>query len=93
MTNDPTQYPVYNDSTRPPHPHTEAKLLRDLVSHQKGQIDSRQLKRYCQYLGLNENFFDPTDTKQIKIFKSKLNFICEEARKVIKALITKRLAL
>ncbi|MFH0784788.1 MAG: hypothetical protein V2B20_22925 [Pseudomonadota bacterium] len=89
-TNDLRDYPEFKIGDIKPHPRTETKLLRDFVSHQKNKISSSQLKLYCQYLGINEEFYNPTDTKHIQIVKSKLSFIREEARKIIDVSITRK---
>lgn len=84
-----TDYPEYKDPNVPPHPRTEAKLLRHFVSHQ-GQ-PRKELKNYCNYLGVAEGFFNPTNTDHINIVRQKLNFIKDEARRIIDASITRKI--
>ena len=63
--NNKALYPKYADSSKPPCPYTEAKLLRDWVSHQ-GQVGSSQLKNYCKYLGIDPPSFIIPRMKSLK---------------------------
>jgi hypothetical protein len=90
-TGDTLQYPKYFELSQPPDPRTESKLLRDLVSHQGGDI-RWQLKSYCRFLGRStEKFFDPTDPKDWIVLKQRFPVIEKVAREVIDAAITRRL--
>ena len=67
-----------------PHPRTEALLLRNLVSHGNTKtITSTQLKKYCQHLNTPENFYDPTNSKCVRILKKGVNLVKKEAHKII----------
>jgi hypothetical protein len=92
-TNNNMYYPAYTESQAnadiPPDTRTEAKLLRDFTSHGKENVNGSQLKYYCKYLKISEEFFDPTNNDHIRITKSKCNFIRNEARKIIDEFITK----
>lgn len=87
-TNNPTYYPVYLDISKSPHPRTESLLLRNLVSHGGKDITSSQLKNYCQFLGIPENFHNPINSKCIKVLKNRINIVEKEAHKVINEKIT-----
>lgn len=91
-TKNSPDYPEYKDSSQPPAPITECKLLRDLVSHQQHHITSPQVQNYCRFLGRStDKFFDPTDSKDWIIVKQRLNVVEKVAREVIDAAITRRL--
>lgn len=79
---DKYQYPDYHDSSSPPDPKTECKLLRHLVSHQ-GEMGSGQLKKYCKYIGCQEVFFDPGDKNYFSLIEGKIKLLTDEARKAI----------
>jgi hypothetical protein len=90
-TNDSKSYPVYdpNDFSQPPHHRTEAKLIRDWVSHQKKKVDRRQLQNYCKYMGLKEKkFFNPTDAIHQQIIPKLYQKVKNEAEKIIASSIT-----
>ncbi len=93
-TNKNKYYPKYTESQAnagiPPDPRTEAKLLRDFTTHGKQDVNRTQLKNYCKYLKIEEEFFDPTNNEHIRIAKSKCNFMRNEARKIIDEFITKK---
>lgn len=79
---DKSQYPEYNNSSRAPHPLTECKFVRHLVAH-AGDVSTKQLKRYCNYLGLPALMLDPTDISYMKVIKDKLNLLEKQAKNVI----------
>lgn len=88
---DQNDYPEYKDPKAPPHPRTEAKLLRHLASHGNTQtVTSKQLKLYCQHLGISEEFHNPTDADFIRVLRNRLSVVEREARKVIEASITRK---
>lgn len=89
-TNDQSVYPQYSSTHSPPHPRTEAKLLRDLASHGKKRMGSRQVQLYCQYLGISDESHDPTDSNFIQVLRNRLQVIQVEARKVIDDSITRK---
>lgn len=76
------QYPKYKDSSSAPHPLTECKFVRHLVAH-AGDVSGKQLKLYCNYLGLPERMLDPTDISYMELIKSKLNLLETQAKDVI----------
>jgi hypothetical protein len=82
-------YPTYTDSSIPPDPRTEARLLRNLVSHQ-GKINSHQLELYCTFLGIHSSFYDPSDTEFHNVINSRFHLVRDEAKKIIEHLITRR---
>jgi hypothetical protein len=88
-THDNTFYVEYNDSTKPPTPMTEAKLLRHLMSHGKSDNVKKQLEHYCIFLGIKPGTHDPTDRNFINCVKKRLSVLENEARKIIDNKITK----
>lgn len=82
-TSDQKFYPIYNDNLKPPNRYTEAKLMRDLASHTKGEVNSAQLKTYCKFLGYPESFLDITDRKYLDAVKGRLHIIVELAREIL----------
>jgi len=69
--NSNSDYPEYKDSSNPPAPRTECKFIRHLVAH-SGHVEGTQLKRYCNYLGICERMFEPTDSDHVRILKRKI---------------------
>lgn len=88
-TGDSNVYPQYSNTHNPPHPRTEAKLLRDLASHGKKRMGSSQVRSYCQYLGISEEAHDPTNLNFIQVLRDRLQVVQTEARKVIDNSITR----
>jgi hypothetical protein len=86
-TNDSVAYPIYTDATRPPHPRTEAKLLRHLVSH-AGQAAKGQTQKYLQFLGLEPVMANRSDPTWLQAISAKVNHVRQEAYAVIKSVIT-----
>lgn len=87
-TKNKTDYPEYTESNQAPAPRTEARLLRDLASHGKKEMNSQQIQTYCEYLGIVKISHDPTDQNFIKTLGSKVTIVEEEARKIINKQIT-----
>ncbi|WP_462157491.1 hypothetical protein [Pseudoalteromonas sp. GB56] len=77
-----SSFPQYLNSNIAPNPLTEAKLIRHLVAH-SGEVSSSQLKKYCDYLGIPELMFDPTEVEHMEIIKNKVPLLKAEAKKVI----------
>lgn len=75
-------YPKYNESSIVPDPLTECKFVRNLVAH-AGDVSSKELERYCNYLGLPALMLDPTDISYMKVIKDKLNLLEKQAKDVI----------
>jgi len=86
---DRDDYPKYECPSNSPHPRTEAKLLRDLVTHGKKKMDSPQVKLYCQHLGISGESHDPTDADFLRVLHSRFSVVKDEAHRVIEASITK----
>lgn len=76
---DPKDFPSYSDSSAPPHPLTECKMLRHLVSH-AGAVSTPGLKNYCAYIGLPPLMLDRTDPEYVAIISAKAPLIETEAR-------------
>ena len=72
-------FPPYTDPTAPPHPLTECKFIRHLVAH-AGEISSKQLILYCEYIGLPEVMFDITDDLYRSVLLSKVNLLESQAK-------------
>ncbi len=89
-TKDSKFYPQYKDSSISPHPRTEAKFLRHLVSHQ-GTIKNGQLKLYCNHIGIPVGFYDPTDVHVHQAIVSRLSVIQQEAKRIIDNSITRKM--
>lgn len=75
-------FPVYNDSSSSPHPLTECKLIRHLVVH-AGEASGRQLKLYCEYIGLPGVMHDVTDVIYRSILMTKVKLLEGQAKKAI----------
>jgi len=91
-TRDSYDYPEYNDPNKEPHPRTEAKLLRHLMSHGRGKkIQSPELQRYCNHLGIQKEFHDPTDIHFLRVINSRMSILVDESRRIIYESITKKL--
>lgn len=82
-------YPPFEENDLRPHPRTEAKLIRDWVSHQEAKMRARLL-RYCRYLEIEPRFFDPTDERHQKKIPELFEKVEREAKKVINAAITRK---
>lgn len=75
-------FPKYTDSTSAPSVISEAKFIRHLVAH-SGEVNGVELKNYCEYIGIPELMFDPTDIGHTEIIRKKLPLLEAEAKKVI----------
>lgn len=76
-------YPKYEDPSVDPNPLTEARLLRNLVSHRQPVIQRDELNKYCDFLGIPREFHDPTDKDVINAIKKRKKIVKEEAKKII----------
>ena len=65
-----------------PHPMTESRLLRNLVSHSKGEPQQIQLKRYCRRIGLDSTH-DPTNPNFLSKIQERLHIPREQAKEII----------
>lgn len=81
-TSDKDHYPTYNDTSYPPHPRTEAKLLRNLVAH-AGKRTREETAKYLKYLGLPSVLSDRTDPAFLRAVSAKLPHIEGVAREII----------
>jgi len=82
LTRKQKAYVAYKDTDEAPEPLTEAKLVRDWVTH-SGEVGSPQLKKYCEYLEVPEQMFNRNDSGHIEYLKKKLNLLQTEAENVI----------
>jgi hypothetical protein len=91
VTRDGKDYPPYSDTTRPPDPRTEAKLLRDLASHQDPRGPSSEaLRRYCNWILIPEKFPDPTDVDSWRKLSGRIPVLEKLARSMISQRISRR---
>lgn len=79
-------YPPYTNASGLPHPRTEAKLLRHLVSH-AGQATNKQTKMYLQFLGLGPMMANRSDPFWIQVISEKVKHVRQEAYAAIKSVI------
>ena len=86
---DTKDYPPFHENDLAPHPRTEAKLIRNWVSHQ-GKI-YEQLARYCKYLEIEPGLFDPTDVRHQRTIPMLLEKVKREAEGIIDAALTKKM--
>jgi hypothetical protein len=86
-TRDQESYPKYEDSISPPHPRSECKFIRHLITH-AGNVETSQLKHYCAYLEIPETMLDVTKRNYYEKIVSKLPLLLQEAKKVIAASLT-----
>lgn len=75
-------YPEYMNASLPPNPLSECKFLRNMAAH-SGDVSHVQLERYCEYLKVPPLMHDPTDPAYLKLFKSKIWLLKNEAKKAI----------
>lgn len=83
-TNNQTQYPQYDDPSCSPHPRTEAKLLRHLVSH-AGKPTGAQTENYLKYLSLAPVLSDRTNPNFLLVVQGKVPHVETIARQVIES--------
>lgn len=77
-----SDYPQYIDSAIPPHPRTESKLLRHVVTH-SGEVTGTELKNYCEHLGLPHLMLDRTDQQHMDIFAKRVAIVENEGKAVL----------
>ncbi len=80
-------FPKYNGSSIELDPLTECKFLRDLAAH-AGEVDKKQLQRYCEYLKTPGLMIDRTDPDNVSILSRKLDLLQAQAKKIISKSIT-----
>jgi hypothetical protein len=83
-TRDDAHYPAYKDVSIPPHPRTEAKLLRNLVAH-AGKPTNPQTETYIKFLGLEEMLSNRSDPEYLRVIGEKAEHVKSEARKAIES--------
>ncbi len=86
-TNDNNHYPVYEDHAVAPHPLSECKFIRHLITH-SGDVKSKQLLKYCKYIGVPGVMLDITDNDYCQLITSKLLLMQKEAENIIKIALT-----
>jgi hypothetical protein len=72
----------YSDPSSAPDSLVEARLLRNLVSHNEPSM-KEELKCYCQYLGIPQKFHDPTDKNIVSKIKQRKEIVKKRIRKII----------
>jgi hypothetical protein len=77
-------YPPYLNSTKPPHPLTECKLLRHLIAH-AGDANSSELRTYCAYLNVPPVMLDRTDSAYVELLSSKCKLVEAQAKGVLES--------
>jgi hypothetical protein len=82
-TTDRAAYPPYTDSTLPPHPRTEAKLLRHLVAHATQPL--RETGLYLQYLGLPPQLSNHSHPEWSRIISVGVKAVEQQAREVLRS--------
>ncbi len=90
-TYDDKIYIPYGDTKNPPANMTEAKLLRNLMSHVKNSKVKTQVENYCKFLKLKPGMHDPADRDFMNCVKKRLFVLENEAQKIIESKITKTL--
>jgi hypothetical protein len=83
----PADYPAYTDASSAPHPRTEAKLLRHLVSH-AGHPTQPQTQKYLQFLGLGPVMANRSDPAWLQVISEKVKHVRQEAYVVINSVIS-----
>lgn len=81
-TRDAANYPAYRDSSTPPHPRTESKLLRHLVTH-AGSPQS-ETRTYLRHLGLPEMLSNQVHVDWESTLSTRLAVVEGEARGVLR---------
>lgn len=76
-------FPRYMTAKQAPDPLTECKFLRHLVTH-AGNVENKELKRYCDYLGLPAVMLDRSDPAYVDLLNSRLPILEAEAREIIR---------
>ncbi len=86
---DNASYPEYKNLESPeedpidfPHPMTESRLLRNLMSHGKGEPKSIQLKKYCDFNGFTTTH-DPADQGFLSKVQERLPVLEKQAKEII----------
>lgn len=75
-------YPEYDHTDKAPSPLRECTLLCDWVAHAGTDIRPR-LKRYCDYLGVDEKFYEPTDPAAGAVLAKRIHILESDAPKII----------
>jgi len=80
-TRDNVAYPLYENESFPPHPRTEAKLLRHLVAH-AGEA-KQETNRYLQFLGLPSRLSNLVHSEWIQALSGRIPHVQEQAREIL----------
>lgn len=81
--------PPYKNQTQPPDPRTEAKLLRDLASHQDpAKPHSKEVCAYCKWLKIPERFPEPNE-EAWRVLSGRIPVLEKLARQVIEQRISR----
>lgn len=80
---DATDYPKYTNSSQSPHPLTEAKLLRHLVTH-AGVATGKETTLYLEFLGLGPVMADRSNPNWLRIVAGKVEHVRAVAYAAIK---------
>jgi len=80
-TGDAAAYPRYEGGPNPPHPRTEAKLLRHVVAH-AGDA-KRETGMYLTYLGLPNIAGNVTHPKWVSVMTDAARRVEQEARQIL----------
>ena len=81
-TRDAANYPPYRDSSVPPHPRTESKLLRHLVAH--AGLPQSETRTYLRHLGLPEVASNQVHVHWESRLSTRLAVVEREARGVLR---------
>jgi len=84
-TKDTKVYPRYVDPAHPPHPRTEAKLLRHLVAHAGDAM--RQTGNYLKFLGLPPRLSNLTHPEWSHKVSDRVKVVEGEARDVVQSAV------
>jgi hypothetical protein len=82
-TSDRAAYPPYTDFTLPPHPRTEAKLLRHLVAHATQPL--RETGLYLQYLGLPPQLSNHSHPEWNRMISAGVKSVEQQARELLRS--------
>jgi hypothetical protein len=84
-TRDPSSYPVYKSHLQPPHPRTEAKLLRHVVAH-AGNARS-ETEMYLRFLDLPAKLSNLTHEYWSHTLESRISISELEARRILEVAV------
>jgi hypothetical protein len=79
---DRSAYPKYTDASLVPHPRTEAKLLRHLVSH-AGHATGKETRLYLEFIGAGPVMANRSDPTWLRLVGAKVAHVQTQAREAI----------